>query len=91
MDDPGKIRNIALVGHRGAGKTSLLEALLFRGGAVNRLGKVEDGSTVSDWDDEEKKRELSLSATLAHVERGGITFNLINGLGPEVGAAMKQP
>ena len=78
MDDPGKIRNIALVGHRGAGKTSLLEALLFRGGAVNRLGKVEDGSTVSDWDDEEKKRELSLSATLAHVERGGITFNLID-------------
>jgi len=78
MDDPGKIRNIALVGHRGAGKTSLLEALLFRGGAVNRLGKVEDGSTVSDWDDEEKKRELSLSATLTHIERGGLTFNLID-------------
>ena len=74
MNDPGKIRNIALVGHRGTGKTSLLEALLFRGGVVNRLGKVEDGTTVSDWDDDEKKRELSLSATLAHIERGGLTL-----------------
>ena len=78
MNDPGKIRNIALVGHRGTGKTSLFEALLFHAGAVNRLGKVDDGTTVSDWDDDEKRRQLSLSAGLAHVERGGLTFNLID-------------
>ena len=68
MNDPGKIRNIALVGHRGTGKTSLLEALLFRAGVVNRLGKVEEGTTVSDFDDDEKKRQLSLSGTLVHIE-----------------------
>ena len=78
MNDPGKIRNIALVGHRGTGKTALLEALLFRAGAVNRLGKVEEGTTVSDYDDDEKRRQLSLSATLAHVEHGGVTVNLID-------------
>ena len=69
MTDPGKIRNIALVGHRGTGKTSLLEAMLYRGGVVNRLGKVEDGTTVSDYDDDEKRRQLSLQGTLAHIER----------------------
>jgi elongation factor G len=78
MNDPGKIRNIALVGHRGTGKTSLFEALLYNAGAVTRLGSVADGSTVSDWDDDEKKRQMSLSAGLAHVDRGGLTFNLID-------------
>jgi elongation factor G len=78
MSDSGKIRNIALVGHRGTGKTSLLEALLFRAGAVNRQGKVEDGSTVGDHDDDEKRRQLSLSSALCHVERGGLTYNLLD-------------
>ncbi len=78
MNDPAKIRNIALVGHRGTGKTSLFEALLFDAGAVTRLGSVADGTTVSDWDDDEKKRQMSLSAGLAHVDRGGISFNLID-------------
>ena len=78
MDDPGKIRNIALVGHRGAGKTALLEALLFRAGVITRLGKVEEGTTVSDYDEDEKRRQLSLSATLAHVEREGVTLNLLD-------------
>ena len=78
MSEPGKIRNVALVGHRGTGKTSLFEALLFRAGVVNRLGKIEDGSTVGDWDDDEKRRQLSLSSALAHVERGGLTYNLID-------------
>ncbi len=78
MTDPGKIRNIALVGHRGTGKTALFEALLYRGGVVNRLGKVEEGTTVSDYDDDEKRRQLSLQGTLAHVERGGLTLNLID-------------
>jgi elongation factor G len=78
MNDPGKIRNIALVGHRGTGKTSLFEALLFGAGAITRLGSVAEGTTVSDWDDDEKKRQMSLSAGLAHVDRGGLSFNLID-------------
>jgi elongation factor G len=78
MNDPGKIRNIALVGHRGTGKTSLLEAMLYRSGVVNRLGNAQDGTTVSDFDEDEKKRQLSLSATLANIERDGVLFNLID-------------
>ena len=78
MNDPAKIRNIALVGHRGTGKTSLFEALLFDAGAVTRLGSVTDGTTVSDWGDDEKKRQMSLSAGLAHVDRGGLSFNLVD-------------
>jgi len=78
MNEPGKIRNVALVGHRGTGKTSLLEALLFRAGVVNRLGKIDDGGTVGDWDDDEKRRQLSLASSLAHIERGGLTYNLID-------------
>ena len=49
MQEPGKIRNVAIVGHRGTGKTSLLEAMLFQAGAINRLGTVEAGTTVGDW------------------------------------------
>ena len=78
MNDPGKIRNIALVGHRGTGKTSLFEALLYNAGVVTRLGSVADGTTVSDWDDDEKKRQMSLSAGLAHVDRSGLSFNLMD-------------
>ena len=78
MKDPGKIRNIALVGHRGTGKTSLLEGLLYKAGVVNRLGRVVDGTTVSDYDDDEKRRQLSMSAGLAHIERDGLAFNFID-------------
>ncbi len=78
MNDPGKIRNIALVGHRGTGKTSLLEAMLYRSGVVTRLGSVQDGTTVSDFDDDEKRRQLSLSGTLTHIERQGVGFNLLD-------------
>jgi len=76
--EPGKIRNVAVVGHRGTGKTSLVEALLFQAGATNRLGTVESGSTVSDWDDDEQRRQMSLSASICHVEWQGRKINLID-------------
>jgi elongation factor G len=76
--EPGKIRNVAVVGHRGTGKTSLVEALLFQAGATNRLGTVESGSTVSDWDDDEQRRQMSLSASICHLEWQERKINLID-------------
>ena len=73
-----RIRNVALVGHRGSGKTSLHEALLFQAGAVNRLGSVVDGSTVSDSDDDEKARQMSISASLCSFEWQDRKVNLID-------------
>ncbi|MGD0272518.1 MAG: elongation factor G [Gaiellaceae bacterium] len=76
--EPGKIRNLAVAGHRGTGKTSLVEALLFQSGATTRLGTVEAGTTVSDWDEEERKRQLSLQASICHVLWRGSKLNLID-------------
>ena len=61
---PDRIRNVALIGHRGAGKTSLAEAILFEAGVVNRLGRVEDGSTVSDFEPDEQERGMSIGASV---------------------------
>src|SRR5438876_5712769 len=76
--EPGKNRHAAVVGHRGTGKTSLLEALLFQAGAANRLGTIESGTTVSDWDDDEQRRQMSLAASICHVEWQGRKINLID-------------
>jgi elongation factor G len=75
---PDKIRNVALVGHGGSGKTSLVEALLHQSGVINRLGRVEDGTTVCDFDPEEQKRGFSLSLAVAPFEWKGCKVNLID-------------
>ncbi|MGA2470238.1 MAG: elongation factor G [Solirubrobacteraceae bacterium] len=72
------IRNVALVGHRGAGKTSLHEAMLFESGVVSRLGSVLEGTTTSDIDPDEQARQLSISATLTSLEWAGRKVNLID-------------
>jgi elongation factor G len=76
--EPGKIRNIAVVGHRGVGKTSLVEALLFQAGKTNRLGSIGQGTTVSDWEDDEHRRQMSLSGTFTHLDWHERKINLID-------------
>src|ERR671916_1259162 len=77
-ESPKRIRNVALVGHRGSGKTSVNEALLFEAGAINRLGSVADGTTVSDSASDEKAREMSISASLASTRWQDRKINLID-------------
>ena len=76
--EPGKIRNVAVVGHRGTGKTSLVEALLFQTDEINRLGAIDAGTTVSDWDEDEQKRQMSISLTLAHTTWQDRKINLLD-------------
>jgi elongation factor G len=76
-----KIRNVALVGHGGAGKTSLTEALLFNAGAINRTGRVEDGNTVSDFDPDEVAKGISISLSLAPFEWKEHKVNLLDAPG----------
>jgi elongation factor G len=78
MPEPAKIRNVAVVGHRGTGKTSLVEALLFQSGAINRLGSVQAGTTVSDSDEDEHSRQLSIAMSLAHVRWQERKVNLLD-------------
>src|ERR671919_2289135 len=73
-----RIRNVALIGHRGSGKTSLHEAMLFEAGVVNRLGRVEDGTTVSDSEPDEQAREMSIGAGVASFDHSGRKINLID-------------
>jgi elongation factor G len=76
--DPAKIRNVAVMGHRGCGKTSLVEAMLHAAGVTNRLGSVPDGTTVSDFDDDERRRSMSITASLCHLDWQGVKVNLID-------------
>src|SRR5215510_13147794 len=73
-----QIRNVALVGHQGAGKTSLVEALLFTTGAISRMGKISDGTTVSDFDEDEKSRQLSITTALVPIEFDNHKINLLD-------------
>ncbi len=73
-----KIRNVAIVGHGGAGTTSVTEALLYRSGMINRMCKVEDGTTTTDYEPEEIKRKVSVNATLAPVEWRDCKINFID-------------
>jgi elongation factor G len=76
-----QIRNVLLVGHGGAGKTTLAEALLFLGGVVTRMGKVEDGNTVADFEPEETKRQISVSLALTPIEWRGTKLNILDAPG----------
>jgi len=78
---PDKVRNIALIGHGSTGKTSLAEAMLFASGATTRLGRVEDGTTVSDWDPDEQKRGLSVNLAVVPVEANGHKINVVDAPG----------
>ena len=79
--DAPDIRNVLLVGHGGAGKTTLLEAMLFSAGAITRMGRVEDGNTVSDHDPEEIRKGISVSLAMAPIEWEGIKINVLDAPG----------
>ena len=85
------IRNLALVGHGAAGKTSLADALLFKAGAADRRGSVDEGTSVSDYDDEEKKRRFSIDTAVLHLEHQGKQIHLLDAPGyPDfVGGALE--
>lgn len=72
------IRNIAIAGHGGRGKTTLAEAMLYLAGVTERLGRIADGNTVLDYDGEEKKRRASVSTAVAPLEWNGIKMNLVD-------------
>src|SRR2546430_8730623 len=74
----GKIRNVGVVGHGGVGKTSLVEGLLFTAGALTRLGKVDDGSTTTDFDPDEIKRRISINTAVAYCDWKGHRINLVD-------------
>ncbi len=79
------IHNLALVGHRAAGKTTLADSLLFKAGAVERKGSVDDKTSISDYDDEEKNRHQSIDTSVLHLETQGKKLNILDALagGPD--------
>ncbi|MEE8375812.1 MAG: GTP-binding protein, partial [Acidimicrobiia bacterium] len=76
--DPEKVRNVALVGHGGSGKTTLAEALIYVGGASNRMGSVDDGTTIFDHEPEEIERNISLGLSVGTVDWRGTRVNIID-------------
>src|SRR5438132_476032 len=88
----GDIRNVALVGHGAAGKTSLADALLFKAGAVTRRGSVDDGTSISDYDDEEHKRHFSIDTSVLHADYDGKYLEILDAPGyPDfIGAALES-
>lgn len=77
-DRPSSVRNVVLVGHSGSGKTTLVEALALTAGAINRAGRVEDGATVSDYDEIEHRQQRSVQLSLVPVEWDGYRINLLD-------------
>ncbi len=78
MAETGKIRNVVLLGHGGSGKTSLAEAILYKAGASNRLGSVDDKTSICDYYDEEKEHQHSILSAVVHVTHAGHTVNIID-------------
>ena len=72
------IRNVALLGHGGSGKTTLVEAMAFTTGITTRMGTINDGNTISDFDKEEIKRKFSISTTVIPIEFNGIKINILD-------------
>ena len=75
---PDHIRNVALIGHGGAGKTSFAEAMLFSAGATNRLGKVSEGNTLSDYHPDEIERQISINTSLLNCEWKNTKINILD-------------
>ncbi|MBL8186658.1 MAG: elongation factor G, partial [Acidobacteria bacterium] len=86
-----EIRNLGIVGHGDAGKTSLVAAMLFATGATNRLGKVDDGTTTTDYDEEEIARKISLNISTAYIEHKGAKINLVDSPGYAAFIAHAKP
>ncbi len=72
------IRNVAIIGHSHTGKTSLVSAMLFDAGVVNRLCKVDEGNTTTDFDEDEQERKITINTAVAHFDRRGTKVNLID-------------
>src|SRR3989449_8915239 len=78
FNEISEIRNLGIIGHGSSGKTSLASALLFSSGTVNRLGRVDQGTTVTDFDEEEIARRISISSALCHLEWKKIKVNIVD-------------
>src|SRR4030066_486941 len=76
--DVDKIRNVAVIAHGGAGKTSLVEAMLFNAGSIDRLGNIEDGTTTTDYEPEEIERKMTVTSSVAFCSWNGYKINLID-------------
>jgi elongation factor G len=74
----GSIRNIALIGHGGAGKTSIAESILFKAGETNRIGRIEEGNTVSDFNKNEIEKQISISSSALHLEWKNNKVNILD-------------